>query len=78
MSLSLKDRVTSALTEHVAPALQMDGSEIEVLDVTNGIARLLLHGTCASCPSTVMILVMGMEQELRKWVPEVEFIELSS
>jgi Fe-S cluster biogenesis protein NfuA len=56
----------------------MDGSEIEVLDVTNGIARLLLHGTCASCPSTVMILVMGMEQELRKWVPEVEFIELSS
>jgi len=56
----------------------MDGSEIEVLDVSDGIARLRLHGTCVSCPSSVMSVVMGIEQELRRHVPEVEFVELSS
>jgi Fe-S cluster biogenesis protein NfuA len=78
MALSLKDKVAQALTEHVAPALELDRSEIEVLDVADGIARLRLHGTCGSCPSSVMTLIMGMEQELRRYVPEVEFVEVSS
>jgi Fe-S cluster biogenesis protein NfuA len=78
MAQSLKERVAQAMTEHVAPALEVDGSEIEVIDVTDGIARLRLHGTCASCPSSVMTLIMGLEQELRRHVPEVEFVEVSS
>jgi Fe-S cluster biogenesis protein NfuA len=73
--MNLKDRVAQAIAEHVAPALEMDGSAIEVLDVSDGIAQVRLHGACGSCPGSVVTLIMGMEQELRRHVPEVQYVE---
>jgi Fe-S cluster biogenesis protein NfuA len=54
----------------------MDGGEIEVLDVRDGVAQVRLGGLCAGCPSTVMTVVMSLEQELRRHVPEVEYLEV--
>jgi Fe-S cluster biogenesis protein NfuA len=71
----LKARVARALAEEVGPALQMDGTAIEVLDVSDGVAQLRLGGVCSGCPSTIMAVVMGIEQELRRCVPEVEYVE---
>jgi Fe-S cluster biogenesis protein NfuA len=71
----LKERVARALAEEMGPALQMDGTAIEVLDVSDRVARLRLGGVCSGCPSTLMAVIMGIEQELRRWVPEVEYIE---
>jgi len=59
----------------IAPALAMDSAELEVIEVVDGVARICFQGVCASCPSTVMSLLMGIEQELRQRVPEVEYIE---
>ena len=75
MSTPLKDRVARVLAEEVGPALQMEGTQLEVLDVADGIARIRLNGVCSGCPSTVMAVINGIEQELRKRIPEVEFIE---
>jgi Fe-S cluster biogenesis protein NfuA len=71
----LKSRVTAALAEHVGPALEMDGTLLEVLDVTDGVARIRLGGVCGNCPSSIMLVVTGIEEELRKYVPEVAYIE---
>jgi Fe-S cluster biogenesis protein NfuA len=71
----LKTRVAQVLAAEVGPALQMDGADIEVLDVQEGVVRVRFHGTCGGCPSTIMALIMGIEQELRKHVPEVEYLE---
>jgi Fe-S cluster biogenesis protein NfuA len=71
----LKSRVAQALAEHIAPALHMDGTQLEVLDVTDGVARIRLGGACGCCPSSIMAVVMGIEQELRRLVPEVECLE---
>jgi len=68
-------QVQRALAQEIGPALALDGAAIEVLDVTDGIARLRLTGVCGSCPSSIMAAVMGIEQELRRLVPGVEFIE---
>jgi len=46
-----------------------------VVAVEDGIASVRLAGVCASCPSSLMTVVTGMEAELRKHVPEVEMIE---
>ena len=73
--MSLKERVIQALAAEVGPALDLDGTQLEVIDVTDGIARIRLGGVCGGCPSTIMAVVNGIEQELRKRVPEVEFIE---
>jgi Fe-S cluster biogenesis protein NfuA len=74
-SNDLKARVARALADEVAPALQMDGSAVELLDVSDGVARVRLHGACRGCPSTIMAVIMGLEQELRRRVPEVEYVE---
>jgi Fe-S cluster biogenesis protein NfuA len=71
----LKVRVARVLAEEVQPALQMDGNAVEVLDVADGIVRVRLHGPCGGCPSTIMAVLMGLEQELRQRVPEVEYLE---
>jgi Fe-S cluster biogenesis protein NfuA len=71
----LEHRVTQVLAEHARPAFDMDGTQIEVLDVTDGIARLRLGGVCGNCPSSIMAAVMGLEDLLRRHVPEVRHIE---
>jgi Fe-S cluster biogenesis protein NfuA len=72
----LKGRVARVLVEEAAPALQLDGSGIEVLDVRDGVVQVRLGGVCAGCPSSIMTVVMGLEQELRQRIPEVEYLEV--
>ena len=73
--MDLKARVARVLAEQVGPALAMDGTAIEVVDVSDGVAQVRLGGVCSGCPSTIMTVIMGIEQELRKHVPEVEYLE---
>jgi Fe-S cluster biogenesis protein NfuA len=39
------------------------------------VARVRLGAVCASCPATIMTLVTGIEQELKKHLPEIEYLE---
>jgi Fe-S cluster biogenesis protein NfuA len=72
---ALRERVERVIAEEVLPLLAMDGPRVEVLDVTDGVVRLRLHGACAGCPGSVYAAVMGIEQELRRRVPGVEYLE---
>ena len=45
------------------------------LYLLSGVVQVRLSGACASCPSSVMTLLMGLEHELRQRVPEVEYLE---
>ncbi len=71
----LKARIQSVLEVHVAPALSLEVGGLEVLDVIDGVVRIRVTDVCAACPATVMTLIMGIEQELRKHLPEVEYLE---
>jgi Fe-S cluster biogenesis protein NfuA len=71
----LKSRLESILAAEIGPALRMDGTAIEVVDVTGGVARVRLAGVCGSCPSSIMTVLMGIEQELRQRLPEIEYLE---
>lgn len=73
--IDFKAHVAKIIAEEVTPLLQMDGGSVEVVDVTDGVVQVRLHGTCASCPSTTYAVIMGVEQELRKRVPGVEYLE---
>ena len=67
--------VARIVAEEVAPLLQMDGSGIEVVAVENGVVQVRLHGVCGCCPGSVQAVIMGIEDELRRRVPEVEYLE---
>ena len=75
MTTDLKSRVQQILREEVAPALELDVAGMEVVDVSDGIAQVRFTGACASCPATIMSMIMGVEQLLRTRVPEIEFLE---
>jgi Fe-S cluster biogenesis protein NfuA len=74
-SPSLKDRVAEVLANEVGPALAMDGTQLEVLGVEDGVARIRVGGACGSCPSSIMMVVTGIEEELRRRMPEIAYIE---
>ena len=71
----LTARVRQVLAEHAAPALAMDGGAVEVVGVEDGVVRVRLVGACASCPGSGYAGSMGLEEELRRRVPEVEYLE---
>ena len=71
----LRSRVEDVIRTELAPLLELERAGIEVLEVENGCARVRLNGMCAACPATVMFVVQGIEQELRKRIPEVEYLE---
>jgi Fe-S cluster biogenesis protein NfuA len=75
VSAELKRQVERALAEAVLPALQMDGAGVEVVAVEGGVVQVRLSGTCTSCPATVRAVIVGIEDELRRLVPGVDYLE---
>ena len=61
-----------AVIDVIRPAVQADGGDIELVDVTpDGVVQIRFHGACHGCPSSTMTLQMGIERNLREKVPEV-------
>lgn len=68
----MKEKVQEVL-ELIRPALQADGGDVELVDVTDdGIVSVRLTGACGSCPMSTMTLKMGIERTLREKMPEVK------
>jgi Fe-S cluster biogenesis protein NfuA len=70
----LKTEVSQALDE-VRPSLQIDGGDVELVDIDDGVVKVRLLGHCAGCPMSQMTLKMGIESYLKKKVPGVKSVE---
>lgn len=71
----MKEKVEQALGE-IRPALQADGGDIELVDVTeDGIVKVRMMGACHGCPMAQMTLTQGVEAHLKSQVPEVKAVE---
>jgi Fe-S cluster biogenesis protein NfuA len=53
--------------------LQMDGGDIELVDVdeATGEVKVKLTGACHGCPMAIVTLTQGVEARLKEQVPEV-------
>jgi len=68
----LNEKVLRAIQD-VRPSLQADGGDIELGSVSeDGIVSVRLTGACGSCPMSTMTLKMGVENYLKKTIPEVK------
>ncbi|HCL00740.1 MAG TPA: hypothetical protein DHW42_11630 [Candidatus Marinimicrobia bacterium] len=71
----MKDKVQKVI-ETVRPMLQADGGDVELVGVTeDGIVKVRLTGACGSCPMSTYTLKMGIENKLKKEIPEVKAVE---
>ena len=62
-----------AVLEQIRPALQADGGDVELVEVTDdGIVKVRLVGACGHCPMSTMTLKMGIERTLMEKVPGVK------
>jgi Fe-S cluster biogenesis protein NfuA len=50
----------------------MDGGNIEFKSFDEGIVTVALKGSCSGCPSSTVTLKAGIENLLKRMVPEVK------
>ena len=67
----MKELVEKAL-EKIRPFLQRDGGDIQLVDVTDGVVKVILTGACKGCPGAQMTLKQGVEKILKQEVPGVK------
>jgi len=53
----------------------MDGGAIDFKSFKDGVVTVELKGSCSGCPSSTMTLKSGIENLLKRMVPEVETVE---
>ena len=70
----MKERIEKALS-NIRPSLQADGGDVELVDVEDGIVRVRLTGACSGCPMSQMTLKQGIEQFIKKEIPEIQRVE---
>jgi Fe-S cluster biogenesis protein NfuA len=65
------ERDVSAALQEVRPALQMDGGDVELVGVEDGVVQVRLLGACGGCPMATMTLVGFVEERLKQRVPQI-------
>lgn len=66
------EKQVKAKIEEIRKALQADGGDIELVDITDKTVRVTLHGACGGCPHAAMTLKNYVEQTLRDEIdPEI-------
>ncbi|WP_421869208.1 NifU family protein [Marinoscillum sp.] len=71
----LHQRIETAL-DSIRPYLEADGGNVRFLEVdSNNVVKLELLGSCGSCPMSTMTLKAGVEEAIKRVVPEIEGVE---
>ena len=69
----MREKIEKVIDEQIRPGLQMDGGDIELVDVgDDGIVKVRLKGACGGCPMSQLTLSMGVERRLKEEIPEVK------
>lgn len=67
----MNEKVQAAL-DRIRPALQADGGDAQLIDVSDGVVKVHLTGACGGCPMSTMTLRQGIERVIRQDVPEIK------
>jgi len=58
--------------EKVRPSIKLDGGDIELVDIINGVVYVQLKGACIGCASSGTTLKFGVERQMKALIhPEV-------
>lgn len=68
-------KIKGILDEYIRPAVEQDGGAITFHSFENGVVKVLLQGSCSGCPSSTVTLKAGIENLLKRMLPEVQFVE---
>jgi NFU1 iron-sulfur cluster scaffold homolog, mitochondrial len=65
-------KIKEILDEYIRPAVEMDGGNISLntYDEATGTVKVFLQGSCSGCPSSTITLKAGIENLLRRMMPD--------
>ena len=75
----LLSKIEGALDE-IRPYLEADEGDIKLIEVTDDmVVKVKLMGACSSCNVSMMTMKSGVEQAIKRAVPEIiEVIDITS
>ena len=68
----VEEKIKQILEEYIKPAVEQDGGAISFHSYNDGIVKVLLQGSCSGCPSATITLKAGIENLLKKMIPDVK------
>ena len=72
---TILQKVEDAL-QAIRPYLEADGGDVKILNISeDGVVKLELLGACGSCPMSTMTLRAGVEEAIKRAVPEIIKVE---
>jgi Fe-S cluster biogenesis protein NfuA len=71
----VSNRVEQALTQ-IRPYLQADGGDVSLLNISKDmVVKVELHGSCKTCSMSSMTMKAGVEDVIKRAVPEIQSVE---
>ena len=72
---NLLQRVEEAL-DTIRPYLLADAGNVSIVEITEEkVLKIKLLGSCESCPMSIMTLKAGIEEAVKKAVPEIMAVQ---
>jgi Fe-S cluster biogenesis protein NfuA len=66
-----------AALDSIRPYLMADGGNVKILELSSeNVLKLEFVGACGSCPMSTMTFKAGVEEAIKRAVPEVKSIEV--
>ncbi len=65
-----------AVIDQIRPFLEADGGNIRFVNLTeDNVVNVELQGACACCAMSTMTLKNGVEEAMKKAIPEIKSVE---
>jgi Fe-S cluster biogenesis protein NfuA len=71
--MTLEEQVLQAL-EKVRPYLLEDGGDISLVEIAVPVVKVKLHGACESCSMSYMTMKAGVEEVIKRSIPEIHSV----
>lgn len=71
----MQEEKVKKLLDSIRPGIQMDGGDVEFVEIKEDIVYVRLVGACGGCPMAQLTLKEGIERYIRSQMPEIKAVE---
>lgn len=75
LTSSMRKKIEEAL-DSIRPYLEADGGDAKILELSDDMTLTIeFVGSCGTCPMSTMTLKAGVEESIRRLVPEIKAVD---
>jgi Fe-S cluster biogenesis protein NfuA len=73
--ISMHEEKVKKLLDSIRPGIQMDGGDVEFVEIRDDVVYVRLVGACGGCPMAQLTLKEGIERFIRNQLPQIKSVE---